>query len=228
MNRSQNAKERLLLEQPNDIGKVWLRAKELLEDAENASRGTFTRIKLFLDAAALALPVVAPLRISDLHRLEIGVHLIRHPDGWEMDILTQKTDAEYHRDLLWSEITPFLDALITDDAPGGDFAAGYEARIGTPIFSRDNGKTGLSGDWISDVWFDHFGCGEHIVRTLWHDEVFDEGSCMTHIALALNGQKSEKTAKEYILRNSRKRNFRKARKLLSSCRRRIQIEGESS
>nr|WP_321443462.1 hypothetical protein [uncultured Cohaesibacter sp.] len=220
-------KVRFLLTNPNDIGKVLLRAEELLDEARGAPLGFFHRIKLFLDAAALALSIVAPLRISDLHRLEVGVHLIRHNDGWEMNIETQKTGGEYHRSLLYPEITPFLDALIMEDAPGRHIEAGYTARIGTPIFSRDNGRTGLSGDWISDVWFEYFGCGAHISRTLWHEEVHDENSSKTYIALELCGQKDPKTANQYLVRDMRKRNFQKGKQLRSNYRKRVQATSVS-
>nr|WP_319484731.1 hypothetical protein [uncultured Cohaesibacter sp.] len=205
----------------DDLGAIWLEAEAIFRTAQQAPCGTYRRFKLFLDAAAIAISVVVPLRISDLHRFEIGSSLTRNTSGWSLRIKIQKTSGNYMRDELWPELTPFLDALITEDAPGGDLWAGYSLRKGTRLFSRDGGKTGLSGDWISDVWFEHFGCGAHFVRTLWHENIYDEDDYNEWIALSLCGQKSERTAKEYRRRATERRRQTKGRRKLVSFRNRL-------
>ncbi|TLP45427.1 hypothetical protein FDK21_11735 [Cohaesibacter sp. CAU 1516] len=215
-------KDSVALADFDDLGEVWLRAKALLEEAQKAPHGTFRRYKLHLEAAAIALSVVVPLRIGDLHRIEIGTHLKRDASGWQLSIKTQKTGGYYHRDKLWPKLTQFLDALIIEDAPGRDFWIGYRGRVGTPVFSRDGGATGLSGDWISDIWFEHFGVGAHFVRTLWHENVFDADDEREWIALSLCGQRSDKTAKEYRRKATERRRQIKGRGAMSRRRCRLQ------
>ncbi len=139
-------KEEWMLANDVGIGDVWVRAEELLEAAEAAPPASDLRVQLTLDAVCLALSIVAPLRIGDLHRLRVGEHLQRHTDGWSLSILTGKTGALYERPRLWPELTPFLDAVILLTAPGGDFWAGYDARStpSTAVFSQDFGKTGAA------------------------------------------------------------------------------------
>ena len=46
-----------------------------------------------------------------------------------MRLRTAKTGADYDREDLWPETTPFLDALVADDAPARDLWAGYDALV---------------------------------------------------------------------------------------------------
>ena len=218
---TEKRKYRSALSSIDDLGKVWLKAEALFEKATHAPLGTLQRYKLFLEAAALATSIVTPLRISDLHRFKIDSSLIRSSSGWSLHIKTQKTGGVYNRDELWSELTPFLDALIIEDAPGRDLWTGYKLRLNTPIFSRDGGQTGLTGDWISDVWFDHFGCGAHMVRTLWHENVFEEDDSKEWIALSLCGQKSERMARVYRRMATDKRRLKQGRRKMVSFRNRL-------
>lgn len=206
-----------LLAVSTDIGKVWDLAVELLARSRAMKPGTSRRYLLALHAAALALAIAAPLRISDLSRLRIGHEISRSATGWAMALVTQKTGSEYERPELWPELTEFLDELLVLEAPGGDLWRGYDARVGTPLFSRDGGKTPLTADWISDVWYEHVGTGEHIVRTLWHELAYDSDTDRTWMALALCGQKGGgKTADEYRERNQRARAVRAGRRTLSA------------
>lgn len=211
-------KHEWLLQNPTDVAKVWDLAEDIRGQSCAASPGTAKRYLLALHAAALALPVAVPLRISDLSRFLIGEEIVRDATGWSLKIRTQKTGADYERSELWPELTEYLDLLITLEAPGGDLWLGYERRQGTPLFSRDRGATGLTADWISDVWYEHVGTGEHIIRTLWHQVAYDSDVDRTWMALALCGQNSRSTSREYFDKNQRARAVRAGRKALMKVR----------
>ncbi|WP_185804715.1 hypothetical protein [Pontivivens nitratireducens] len=208
-----------LLANPTDIGKVWSLAEELLAESRATKAGTSRRYLLALHASALALAVAAPLRISDLYRFRIDEEIRRDATGWSISIKTQKTGGDYERSELWPELTEFLDELLVLDAPGGDLWLGYDRRSGTPLFSRDGGVTALTADWISDVWYEHVGTGEHIVRTLWHQLAYDSDVDRTWMALSLCGQRGGgRTASQYHDRNQRARAVRAGRRSLSELR----------
>ncbi len=196
LRRKRKKKEDKLLATGLTLGRAWAMAEDLLTQSRAAPRGSRRAMTLALHATAIALAVVAPLRVGDLHRLQVGRSLIRDAAGWRIEIVTSKTGASYERSL-WSEIDPFLERLMTLDAPGGDFLLGYDHRNGTWLFSVDAGATPLSADWISDVWYRHLGCGAHIVRSLWHDIGLTSEADMTHVALYLCGQSSGQTALHY-------------------------------
>jgi hypothetical protein len=221
-------KHKWLLQNPTDVAKVWDLAEDIRGQSCAASPGTAKRYLLALHAAALALPVAVPLRISDLSRFLIGEEIVRDATGWSLKIRTQKTGDNYERSELWSELTEFLDLLITLEAPGGDLWLGYERRQGTPLFSRDRGATGLTADWISDVWCEHVGTGEHIIRTLWHQVAYDSDVDRTWMALALCGQKSRSTSKEYFDKNQRARAVRAGRKALMKVRQQARYQAPSA
>lgn len=212
-------KHNWLLNNPTDIGKVWTLAEELLAQSRAQKAGTSRRYLFALHAAALALAVAAPLRIGDLWRLRIGHEIMRDATGWSMALVTQKTSGDYERPELWPELSKFLDELVVLEAPGGELWRGYDARQGTPLFSRDGGATALTGEWISDVWYEHVGTGEHIVRALWHQLAYDSDTDRTWMALALCGQRGGgRTAAEYYEKNQRARAVRAGRHALASLR----------
>ncbi len=213
-----------LLNNRTDIGKVWEAAEDLLDKSRKAKAGTSRRYLLALHAAAIALPIAVPLRIGDLHRLQIGKEIVRDANGWALAIVTKKTTSEYERPELWPELTKFLDELLIMEAPGGDLWAGYDRREGTPLFSRDGGVTALSADWISDVWYEHVGIGEHIIRTLWHEVAYDSDTDRTWMALALCGQKGRRTADEYREAGKRRRAVRAGRERLMTMRQAVRNE----
>lgn len=111
------------------------------------------------------------------------------------------------RPRLWPEVTRFLDAVVLLDAPGGDFWSGYDTRSApsTSFFSRDGGKSDCGEGWPTKVWTRHFGIGAHIVRSLWHQMMFDSEDDGQYIALALCGQGHGRTAMDYIVRGNRRR-----------------------
>lgn len=213
-------KEERLIERPATIGSVWAAAEEAAEEAEARSPGSRARVKGLLEAAALALGVVAPLRIADLHGPILGEHLTRDAEGWHLHLLTSKTEEDYDRPELWPELWPFLDAVLEADAPGGDLWMGYDARLGTPFFSLDGGRSGLSADWYSDVFEARIGHGAHIVRTLWHDHVAEHGGAdEVWVALALEGQRDARTERDYRTRASRRDQRRRGQSRLRHARR---------
>lgn len=213
-------KEEWMLANGVGIGDVWVQAEALLEAAEATPLASDLRVRLTLDAACLALSIVAPLRIGDLHRLRIGEHLERHADGWSLSIVTEKTEAPYDRPRLWPELTPFLDAVILLSAPGSDFWTGYDGRsmASTAIFSLDLGRTDCCELWPTKVWTRHFGIGAHIVRSLWHQMMFESEDDEQYIALALCGQGNGRTAMEYIMKGNRLRAGRRGRARIRAAR----------
>ncbi|SFQ13053.1 hypothetical protein [Tranquillimonas alkanivorans] len=217
-NTEEKRKQAFLRTNPRELGAIWETAERRREEAMQERSGSAARQKLLLEAAALALAIVVPLRIGDLHRFLIGEHLVRTASGWSCRIETSKTGAEYERAELWTELDPFLDALLENDAPGGELWRGYDARQGTPIFSTDGGLTGLSGDWISAVWEEHVGCGAHIVRTLWHQLAWEADRDLTWMALALCGQSAGKTAQEYRVDGARRQAVQTGRGMLKAAR----------
>ena len=199
---------------------MWAAAEAAAEEAETLPPGSRARIKVLLEAAALALGVMAPLRIGDLHRPVLGEHLVRDAEGWHLHLTTSKNREDYDRPEVWPEVEPFLDAVLQADAPGGDLWAGYDARVGTPLFSLDGGRTGLSADWYSDAFEARIGHGAHIIRTLWHDHVaLHGGADEVWVALALAGQRDRRTERHYRTRASRQDQRREGRALLRRARR---------
>jgi hypothetical protein len=207
-----------LRENPRRLGGIWDQAEDLLEQAMALPATRYRRAKLVREAAALALGVAAPLRIGDLGRFVIGVDIRRTAIGWSLDVVTRKKRHRVERPELWAELTPFLDALVTVDGPADDFWTAYDARSRTPLFSRDGGATAMNPDWFSDVWEEHVGCGAHIVRTLWHEVAHESDADLTWVALALCGQKDERTARHYQVRNAAARQLRNGRAILKRSR----------
>lgn len=224
LGRKQRKRKYQRLDQfPLTIGEAFLTAEDLLAQSIERPAGSDARHVLILHAAAIALSVNTPLRIGDLSRLRFGSQLKRDVEGWSMTINIRKTRGHYHAPCLWPETTPFLDALLTTDAVGADLWSAYEQRIGTPVFSEDGGQSALSADWISDVFYKRFGIGQHIIRTLWHEEAYDSGDDLTHMALSLCGQSGERTEREYREQGARKQNVKLGRDLLKAARRRENI-----
>jgi hypothetical protein len=208
-----------LLENPTNLGKVWDTAERVRQTALMLPPGSRARNRLLLEATALTFAICCPLRIGDLQRILIGVHLVREPFGWKLAIDTEKTGDDYERDALWPELTPFLDELLADDVAGGDVWRAYDRRVGTALFSRDGGRTELGETWLSDVWRTHVGTGAHIVRTLWHELARDGETDDAWVALALCGQRDLKTAEQYRVTDRKARARRSGRAMLRARRR---------
>ena len=212
-------KEERLAAAPLDLGTAWGAAEGELAHAATLPIGSEARVLATLRAAAAALAISAPLRAGDLAGLQIGETIWRDASGWRMDLVTGKTKARYERDGRWPKVTPFLDALVEIDAPGGDLWAGYEARQGTRLFSEDGGRTALTQDCLASAFRDLTGHGPHILRTLWHDTAAREDASEVWVALALCGQRSERTARHYRTRAARHEHARRGRAILAQVRR---------
>lgn len=214
-------KEQWLIDNSDvNLADVWAEAEALLAVSADLPLASRARHKAVIEALALALAVVVPLRIGDLHCLVVGRDIERTAVGWRLAVTTEKTGAGYKRPELWPELTPFLDALLAVDAPGGDVWAGYDLHRGKPLFSFDGGATCVHRDWISDAWQDHIGTGAHIVRTLWHELVGDRGDDRVWVALALCGQRDRRTARAYQVTQARKNAVARGHSLLAARRRR--------
>jgi len=216
-------KDAWALENPVNIGDVWVRAEDLLAASHGEMAGSAARAQAILDAACLALSVVCPLRCGDLHRIRFGTHLRRHATGWSLRITTSKTETEYDRPSLWPELTPFLDALVMLDTAQADLWRAYDEKSGQPIFSHDFGETEPYVAWPSRCWRRHFGTGEHIVRSLWHSMMFESETDEQWIALALCGQGNGRTAQAYILAGARSRASRRGRAKIREHRMRMPV-----
>ncbi len=206
-----------------DLADVWLKAEELRAEAQLTSRGSAKRARLTRAAACVALSVVCPLRIGDLHRIAFGEHLQRRAGHWSLSIETAKTGLAYDRPVLWPELTPFLDDLLLLDMPHDNIWDSFVQKDGLPIFSRD-GASGVAVDWPTRCWERHFGIGEHIVRSLWHTMMYESDDEDQWIALALCGQGHRRTAQDYTLEGRTRRAGRRGRAKISEARRAALVE----
>ncbi|WP_374423236.1 hypothetical protein [Paracoccus sp. (in: a-proteobacteria)] len=220
--REQKNKDVFLLETGLQLSDIMPRAEEVLREAQLAPAASALRARLTLDAACLAMSVVCPLRVGDLHRITFGTHLARHTGGWALRLTLGKDGEDYHRPLLWPELTPFLDAVVMLDAAGRDLWQAYDSKAGQALFSSDGSGTPPATGWPSKVWRRHFGTGEHIVRTLWHTMMFESEDDDQWIALALAGQKNARTAIHYIHTGARTRAGRRGRALIRQARMEVQ------
>ncbi len=216
--RQRKRKEDWLLRTPIRVVDCWMRAEDLLQEALSAPPGSVERLDLALHAVAIALAVNIPLRIGDLHRLQIGVHLTRSlaRGTWSVDLRCEKLGNGYVAEL-WPELTPFLDAVVLAGRPPGALVERIRDLDGQCLFSRHGRK--LGDTWISTVWRRHIGIGEHIIRTIWHEEALDDAD--TWMALVICGQQGgTSTARHYQVKQERRQARRRAKSLLRSARNR--------
>jgi hypothetical protein len=214
--RQRKHKEEWLIQNPTEILDCWMLSEELLQEAMSMPSGCIARLDLALDALAIALAVNIPLRIGDLHRLQIGVHLTRsfERDTWAVDLRTAKMGSDYIAEL-WPELTPFLDAVVLAGRSGGSLAARLQELNGQYLFAKYGQKLGEG--WVSKAWRRHIGTGEHIVRTLWHEEALDDAD--TWMALVLCGQDGGgETARHYQVKQQMRQAGRRAKSLMRAAR----------
>ena len=178
--------------------------------------GSIERLDMALDALAIALAVNVPLRIGDLHRIQIGMHLTRSfdMDTWTVDLRCEKMGNDYVAEL-WPELTPFLDAVVLAGRSHGALAARIRKLDGEYLFAKLGKKLGEG--WISKAWRRHIGIGEHIVRTLWHEEALDNED--TWMALVLCGQEGGgRTARHYQVKQQKRQAGKRAKSLMRAAR----------
>lgn len=216
--RQRKHKEDWLIQKPTEVIDCWMLAEELLQEAMSMPTGSLARLDLALDALAIALAVNIPLRIGDLHRIQIGVHLTRSFDRetWTVDLRCGKMGNDYVAEL-WPELTPFLDAVVLAGRPDGALAKRVREINGAHLFSKYGRKLGER--WISTAWRRHIGTGEHIVRTLWHEEALDDAD--TWMSLVLCGQEGgSRTARHYQVKQEKRQAGRRAKSLMRAARER--------
>tara|TARA_R110002124_G_scaffold287334_2_gene473174 strand:+ start:831 stop:2003 length:1173 start_codon:yes stop_codon:yes gene_type:complete len=214
--RQRKHKEEWLIHNPTEILDCWMLSEELLQEAMSMPSGCIARLDLALDALAIALAVNIPLRIGDLHRFQIGVHLSRsiERDTWTVDLRTAKTGSDYVAEL-WPELTPFLDAVVLVGRSEGSLGTRLRELNGQYLFAKYGRKLGAG--WVSTAWRRHIGTGEHIVRTLWHEEALDDAD--TWIALVLCGQEGGgETARHYQVKQQKRQAGRRAKTLMRAAR----------
>jgi len=216
--RTRKRKEIWLQQHDVTIGDVFARAEDLAAEARELPAGGTQALRRRMDAALLALALNAPLRCGDLHGVVLGRTLVRDAEGWRLALATRKTGLRYESDHLWPEVGDILDAYLLDGAPAEQLRRRVAARDGTPFFSFDDGTTGVAIRWPSQVWRRHFGTGEHIVRTLWHQLCYLTEPDKVWMALALCGQASERTAQEYRLKAGRRAVCSRAQSLVRAAR----------
>jgi integrase len=160
-------KQEVIRERAPTLTEAYGRAEALHEAAAALPAHLVTAGRHRREAALLALSVNAPLRIADLHRLRLGVEIVRDAEGWRMSLRQSKTGVAYAQDRLWDLTGACLDALVLGGQPASWLGRQLDALEDSFLFSRDGGRTPLAIAWPSQVWQRHFGVSEHIVRTLW-------------------------------------------------------------
>jgi hypothetical protein len=218
--RQRKHKEEWLIQNPIEILDCWMLSEELLQEAMSMPSGSIARLDLALDALAIAMAVNIPLRIGDLHRFQIGVHLTRsfERDIWTVDLRTAKMGSDYVAEL-WPELTPFLDAVVLAGRSEGSLATRIRELNGEYLFAKYGQKMGAG--WVSKAWRRHIGTGEHIVRTLWHEEALDDAD--TWMALVLCGQEGGgETARHYQVKQQKRQAGSRAKSLMRAARGRRQ------
>ena len=90
-------KEQWLIDNDVNLADVWAKAEALLAMSADLPLARRARHKAVIEALALALAVVVPLRIGDLHCLVVGRDIERTAVGWRLAVTTEKTGASYER-----------------------------------------------------------------------------------------------------------------------------------
>jgi hypothetical protein len=80
------------------------------------------------------------------------------------------------------------------------------------------GGTDCGENWPSKVWTRHFGIGAYIVRSLWHQMMYENEDDEQYIALALCGQGHGRIAMDYIVKGNRRRAERRGRARIRAAR----------
>ena len=214
--RQRKRKEDWLIQNPIEVVDCWMIAEEMLQEALAAPSGSNARLDLALDALAIALAINVPLRIGDLHRLQIGNHLTRsfETSTWTIALRCEKMGNEYAAEM-WPELTPFIDAVVLAGRPDTVLATRLREVDSQFLFSKHGRK--FSELWISKVWYRHIGTGEHIIRTLWHEEALDDAD--TWMSLVLCGQEGgSRTARHYQVKQQKRLAGKRAKSLMQAAR----------
>lgn len=173
-----------------DIAKAAIKWRLKAQQEKQANK----RLTYFRQSAYLALICFVPLRVKDMHQLEVGTNIFRQEDGWFLRIYSSKTDFS-HNTHLDKSLTPYLDDLLLY-GERGPYNARYAERIGTPLFANELHEA-LSARTMAISFKVATGHSPHIVRTLVYDALAEYGSDGAEIARVLCGHKSIQIAKFY-------------------------------
>jgi hypothetical protein len=196
-----------------DLGTIFDKASQHL-DAATAMRDRRRRITHYVDAGALALLALIPLRNQDTvllwgrHITWVGDDdpashgLEDHPEplGYYVDLRTHKTEGALNGPLA-PILTPFLDALLLQ---GRDERLLRQLRqqamaAQLPVFPKA-GRRPRTARNLSDRWRANIDVGSGISRTRIYTLLGAMGERGVRAALALCAQRSPRTAQWYQAR----------------------------
>ena len=174
---------------------VWDLAQDLLKQSLVTNRRA-TRLRLLNEVVVIALWTLLPLRLRD-GQLVWGRDIAFDAARYRIDIVTEK-ESEPLRGRLHSALTPFLDALVLKgmDPTYLEQMRDRALLLELPLFVTTKGRQ-LAKTYPSSVWRKHFGTGAHIARSRVHTELGQLGPEGVAMALALNAQRSVRTAEAY-------------------------------
>jgi hypothetical protein len=177
-------KERVLIERPTDLPKLFEQASGLLKRSRLSPYRN--RHRIINVAAGLALLCCYPLRRSDLIRLRFGVELQRELSGWLLVSLpTQKTGVSTDPLRLPPIVTEFIDAALLRGANKEYIWDIYQQKKGSWFIidwrtGERHTKAGLTALFTELVRY-----SPHILRTIWTDHLKAIGADRTLISAML-------------------------------------------
>lgn len=174
------------------------RAVDLLAKARDERTVTWRMTRLN-HGLALAFTMLLPLRVQDTV-LNFGTNIVWSGEEYWIDTRTQKTKAPVYG-ALPDFLTPFIDAVLLQGRESSlieTLRTGAE-RARRPLFLKGDGKPPMR-TFVSRVWSVHFNAGNHIARTLVHDNLGKKGVEGVAEALALCAQRDPRTALFYQTR----------------------------
>ncbi|GGO59458.1 Phage integrase family protein [Roseovarius pacificus] len=200
-------KERALCERPMSLEDYFLRAHNLIDQADN-TKNVQVRRGVLTVVGVLGILLVFPLRRGDLCRLTIGDQLSRNANCWVLDLgWTKKSGTRAEPLVLPEEVSPFLDACLLLGTEPRALWRVYRERIGAPFLASPK-KPGepYSLDALSTLVARHSGHGPHILRTIWADTLVARGADREIVAAMLQHKNPlSQEAYEFLARKIRLR-----------------------
>jgi hypothetical protein len=177
------------------VRRILEKAVDLRLEA-TAQRTLTWRMARLNHATSLALFVLLPVRLADT-QLIWGRHVTWAETRYRIDVATSKTGAPV-RGRLPEFLTPFLDALLLRGLDERFLPQRREQAMAEehPLLLKGN-ETATFGGYVSHVWKQYFGTGQHIARTMVHTELGQLGPEGVASALALCAQRDPRTADYY-------------------------------
>lgn len=188
-------KERILLENPVTLPRLYQKAQNLVSSAEGAC--VKSRSQLLNTAGALGLLCFYPLRRADLAGLRFGIELHRVLSGWCLASLpTQKTGLLTEPLRLPVEATPIIDAALLQGVGPDHLWATYKGRKGQCLWSDWRTGKRQSVSYLWECFKDLVGYSPHLLRTIWADYLVSRGADRLKISVVLQ-HKSLISQEEY-------------------------------